>query len=149
MTPRNMLPWGWSHRIFVAMVPRLLRLERGTILLWTGALVMLTTLADWASGNNFSLAALYILPMMLGALVLRPVETAVLALLCSYLRYWFDVPGTTADLVLRFVFAALAYLASGLFVTALLRNREQAIRHLNHIEVEQALRREAEEQLRV
>jgi two-component system sensor kinase FixL len=87
--------------------------------------------------------------MMLGAVVLRPFEIALVALLCSYLRSWFDVPGSPADLALRFVFAALAYLASGLFVTALLRNREQAIRHLGQIQVEQARRREAEEQLRV
>jgi two-component system sensor kinase FixL len=118
-------------------------------LLWTLALVMLVTAVDWASGNNISLAALYILPMMLGAVVLRPWETAAFAVLCSYLRSWFDVPGSPADLALRFVFAALAYLVSGLFVTALLRNREQAISHLDHMQLEQTLRREAEEQLRV
>jgi len=110
---------------------------------------MLVTWADWASGNNISLAALYILPMMLSAIVFRPLETAAFALLCSSLRSWFDLPGSLADVGLRFIFAALAYLVSGLFVTALLRNREQAIRHLDHIRIEQALRREAEEQLRV
>src|SRR6266850_2433143 len=121
------------------MIPRLVKAGKPKILLWTAALVMLATFADWATGDNISLAALYIVPMMLGAVVLRPYETAIFAVLCSYLRSWFDVPGSPADLALRFVFAALAYLVSGLFVTALLRNREQAIQHLSHIQVEQAL----------
>jgi len=131
------------------VITRLVKAGKTRILLCTAALVLLVTVADWASGNNISLATLYILPMMLGAVVLRPFETAVFAVVCSYLRSWFDVPGPPADLALRFVFAALAYLVSGLFVTALLRNREQALQHLDHIKIEQTLRREAEEQLRV
>ena len=102
-----------------------------------------TTVADWISGNNISLAALYILPMMVGAVVLKPWETALFAVACSYLRSWFDIPGTPADLALRFVFAALAYLASGLFVTALVRNHEQTARHLTEIRTEKARRSEA------
>src|SRR5207253_989096 len=34
---------------------------------------------DWAVGHNVSLAALYILPMMVAATVLRPAETALFA----------------------------------------------------------------------
>jgi signal transduction histidine kinase len=130
------------------MLLRLLAAGRREILLWTVVTVGVVTAADWASGNNISLAALYMIPMMMGAVVLRPIETAGFAILCSYLRSWFDVPGSPADLVLRFVFAALAYFACGMFVTALLRNREQALQHLKSIQTEQGLRREAEEQLR-
>ena len=95
------------------MIPRLLRARKSTILLGTAALVIGTTLADWVTGHNISLAAIYILPMMLGAVVLKPWETALFAVVCSYLRSFFDVPGTPADLALRFIFAALAYLATG------------------------------------
>ena len=52
-------------------------------------------------------------------------------------------------LVVRFVFAALAYFVSGLFVTGLVRNREQAVHHLSAIQAEQTRRRDTEEQLRV
>lgn len=131
------------------MIPFLLRAGKLQILLGTVYLVALVTLADWATGDNLSLAALYILPMMLGAVVLSPWQIAGFAILCSYLRSLFDVPGSPADLALRFLFASLAYFASGLFVTGLLRNHENAIRHLKQIEAEQTLRREAEEQLRV
>ncbi len=131
------------------MLQRLLRARKSTILASTVALVIATTVADWITGHNISLAAIYILPMIVGAVVLKPWETALLAVACSYLRSWFDVPGTPADLVLRFVFAALAYLASGLFVTALVRNHEQTARHLTEMRTEKARRSEAEEYLRV
>ncbi len=129
------------------MIPKLLRAGKLKILTATAVLAISATLLDWVTGNNVSLAALYIVPMMLGAVVLRPIETAAFAIICSYIRSWFDVPGTTADLILRFVFAALAYFVSGLFVTGLVKNHQQATLHLAQIQREQKLRHEVEEQL--
>jgi signal transduction histidine kinase len=129
------------------VIPKLLRAGKLKILTATAILAISATLLDWVTGNNVSLAALYIVPMMLGAVVLRPIETAVFAVICSYLRSWFDIPGTPADLILRFVFAALAYFVSGLFVTGLVKNHQQATLHLAQIQREQKLRREVEEQL--
>ena len=129
------------------MIPKLLRAGKLKILTATAVLAISATLLDWVTGNNVSLAALYIVPMMLGAVALRPIETAAFAIICSYIRSWFDVPGTTADLILRFVFAALAYFVSGLFVTGLVKNHQQATLHLAQIQREQKLRREVEEQL--
>jgi len=131
------------------MLLTLLAAGKPKILAMTVSCLVIATALDWATGDNLSLAALYIVPMMLGAIVLRPIETAGFAILCSYLRSWFDVPGSAPDLALRFVFAAFAYFVSGLFVTGLVRNHEQAVRHLNQLQVEQKGRREAEEQLRV
>jgi two-component system, LuxR family, sensor kinase FixL len=131
------------------VIPRLLQAKKSTIVILTVALVIATTFADWITGHNISLAAVYILPMIVGAVVLKPWETAMFAVVCSYLRFSFDVPGTPADLALRFVFATLAYLVSGLFVTALVRNHEQTTRHLSEIQAEKARRSEAEEYLRV
>jgi len=88
------------------------------------------------------------LPMMLGAVVLRKGETVALAILCALLRSWFDVPGPTLELIQRFVFAASAYLVAGLFVAALVRNHQYTIAHLEQMRVEQNRRRDVEEQLR-
>ncbi len=147
--PKSSCGTNADRSIVESVLPRVLRARKSTILLWTAALVIATTLADWVTGHNISLAALYILPMMVGSVVLKRWETALFALACSYLRSWFDVPGTPADLILRFVFAALAYLVSGLFVTALVRNHQQTVRHLTEMRAEQARRSEAEEYLRV
>lgn len=119
------------------------------ILLVAGALVLVIAFMDWSVGNTISLGVLYILPMMLGALVLHSGETAALAVFCALLRACFDVPSTRVEVGLRFIFATLAYYSSGLFVSALVRNRELALENLARVQKEQILRREAEEQLRV
>jgi len=137
------------RRSLNVMIGLCLRAGRKRVLLVTAALVTTVAFADWAVGNSVSLGVLYILPMMLGAVVLRPWETAALAVLCSLLRSTFDTPGSHAEIILRFAFATLAYFSSGLFVTALVRNRQLVVEHLVRIEREQALRREAEEQLSV
>jgi signal transduction histidine kinase len=65
------------------------------------------------------------------------------------LRSLFDTPGSNAELALRFVFALLAYTLSGLLVSGLVRNHELVRNHLRGVQVEQELRREAEEQLKI
>jgi two-component system, LuxR family, sensor kinase FixL len=126
-----------------------LRAGRTKVLLFTAWLVVIFAFADWAVGNTVSLGVLYIIPTMLGALVLRPGETAALAIGCALLRARFDVPSSQTEMVLRFIFASLAYFTSGLFVTALARNRELAVENLAKVQKEQSLRQDAEEQLRV
>jgi two-component system sensor kinase FixL len=121
-----------------------------TKVLWiTAALVVLIAAVDYSVGNTISLGVLYILPMMLGALVLPAGEAAVLALFCAFLRACFDVPSTPLEVVLRFIFASLAYFTSALFVGGLVRNRQLVVENLARVEREQTLRREAEEQVRV
>ena len=105
--------------------------------------------ADWYVGTEASLGVFYIVPMVLGATVLPWPGLVGLAILCSCLRSWFDVPAPLSEQLLRFAFATLAYIASGLLVAALIRNREMTINHLANIRHEQELRREAEEQLRI
>ncbi len=95
-----------------------------------------------------SLGVLYVLPMMLGALVLSPVQILLLATVCSSLRSKFDLPSPYIEMLLRFIFAFISYSACGLVVAALIRNRRVALEHLEKIGREQALRREAEEQLK-
>jgi signal transduction histidine kinase len=131
------------------MIALLLRAGKVKILATTAILVALISFADWLVGRNVSLAPLYIVPMMLGAMVLRPVEIAFLAVVCSYLRKLFDTTGSPAELTLRFVFAVLAYFISGLFVSGWVRNHELVRNHLIRVQIEQNLRREAEEQLKV
>jgi len=127
----------------------LLKADKRKVLVATAALVMLVAWSDWAVGNTFSLGVLYILPMMLGALALSPAGIAGLAFLCACLRFLFDVPSGRLEMILRFMFSSLAYFVSGLFVVVLDRNRELVVEHLAKVEKEQALRHEAEEQLRV
>jgi PAS domain-containing protein len=126
-----------------------LRAGKPKILFAAASLVALFAITDWAAGNTVSLGVLYILPTMLAALVLRPGETAALAIFCASLRARFDVPSSRTEAVLRFIFASLAYFTSGLFVTALAHNRTLVVENFEKLKKEQELRREAEDQLRV
>lgn len=126
-----------------------LKAGRMRVLAVTAGLVIVVALADWAVGNTVSLAVLYMLPMILGAVIMGPLEIGGMALICALLRGEFDVPSSRAEALLRFAFASAGYFATGLFVTALVRNRELVVEHLARIEREQELRREAEEQLTV
>ena len=134
--------------IVLLVIPALLRAGKPKLLAYTFAGLAAASLIDWMLGENVSFAALYIIPMMLGAVVLKKGETAALAILCAFLRSCFDVVGPPLDLVLRFVFAATSYFVSGLFVAALVRNHQQTAAHLEEMRIEQNLRRDAEEQLR-
>ena len=126
-----------------------LKANRAQVLCAAAAAILLIAVSDWAIGNRASLGLLYIVPMMIGATALTPWQTGALALLCSVLRSQFDLPSPPLEAGLRFVFAFLAYTVSGLFVTALIRNRRLMLEHLNDLRAEQGLRREAEEQLKV
>jgi len=111
--------------------------------------MVLIPLVDFGVGDRVSLGVLYILPMIIGAMVLGSIETIVLATACAFLRAWFDTPATNEEQIFRFAFALLSYIASGLFVRALVRNRKLAVDHLAKMEREQGRRLEAEEQLKV
>src|SRR5262249_43448469 len=78
-----------------------------------------------------------------------PYELAGLAILCSTLRGSFENPGIPAEAALRFIFALFAYFVCGLFVHEVIKNHELVIQHLAKIQMEQKLRHEAEEQLKV
>jgi signal transduction histidine kinase len=131
------------------MIAVFLGAGRIKVLLATGALIAATAAADWYVGNRASLGLFYMLPVMLGATVLAPPQIVVLAVVCSVLRSAFDLPSPRVEMLLRFLFAALAYAGSGLFVAGLMRNRDLAVQHLERVRREQKLRHEAEEHLKL
>ncbi len=122
---------------------------RARVLAGIAGLIAIIAAADWSVGTKASLGIFYIVPMVIGATVLRWPGIVLLAIVCSSLRSLFDIPSPYMEQLLRFGFATLAYASAGLLVAALIRNRELTIAHLANIRREQELRREAEEQLRI
>src|SRR6185312_7511112 len=96
-----------------------LKAGRAKVVALVASLLVLIAFADWEMGDRGSLGVLYILPMTIGAMICGPFETFLLASMCAFLRAWFDVPAPNAEVILRFMFALLAYFACGLFVIAL------------------------------
>ncbi len=114
-----------------SVVAGFLKAGKIKVLSFTAATILPIALADWYIGSKASLGVLYILPMMMAATVLVPAGTVCLAFLCSFLRSLFDLPSPHLEAMLRFIFAVLAYSGSGLFVTALIRNRDLVLEHLS------------------
>jgi two-component system sensor kinase FixL len=131
------------------VIARILTAGKVTILTISAALVALVAAADWYIGNKASLGVLYILPMMLCGTVLTRLQTVLAGLFCAFLRSCFDLPSPPLEVLLRYLFAAIAYSGSGLFVIALMRNRQLAIEHLTKLRREQELREEAEGRLEI
>ena len=113
----------------------------------TAILLVAVAAADWLVGH-VSLGVLYIIPMVVASLFLEPLELAGMAILCAFLRSRFDYPGSSVEVVLRFIFAAVSYWVAGAFVSSLVENRRMMSNHLHRLHREQALRREIEEQLK-
>ena len=97
---------------------------------------------------NISLGGLYIFPMLLAAAILSSRDTVAVAVLCAVLRCCFDDSHVAYQYAIRFVTSFLTYVLSGLFVVAVMRNRQMALEHLALITREQRLRNEAQERLK-
>jgi two-component system, LuxR family, sensor kinase FixL len=134
--------------ILVTVLSAFLTASRTGILITAFALIALIAIADHAVGNRASLGFLYVFPMVIAAIKLRPPQIVAMAVLCSALRTLFDIPAPELEVFLRFPFAFLVYAGSGLFVIAINRNRAATLELLEGIRREQELRQELEEQLR-
>ena len=124
------------------------RANKAKVLLVVGGTIATIAVVDGAVlGNRASLGLLYILPMMLAATVLPPLETIALALVCALLRSLFDTPCPPVETLLRLIFALATYTSAALLVTAWVRHRELVVGHLQRMQQEQVLRQRLEDQL--
>jgi two-component system, LuxR family, sensor kinase FixL len=128
-------------------VPMLLSTDRRRILAGIAAIVAAIALADWRV-HGISLGGLYLFPMLLAATLMSSRAIVALAIVCAVLRCTFDDLHFVTQYSVRFLSAWLSYVISGLFMTAVIRNREIAIQHLSQITREQRLRNEAEARLK-
>lgn len=128
---------GETRYSFDRIIPSLLNAGRAKVLTIIFLLILAIAMADWKVGLDVSLGILYVVPMVLASIVLPASSILGLALVCAMLQWLFGNPNMETEGVLRFVFANIAYLCAGLFIAAVIRNRE-----------EQARRTEAEEQLK-
>ena len=128
------------------MISFWLAAPKGKTLMAAILLIGLVALVD--AHTNPSLAVLYILPMVLGALVMGPRGTLTLALVCAIVQSPFDHAPDQIEKVFHLCFAALSYAMSGLLISSLVRNRRLVAGHLAALQKEQQRREDAEEHLR-
>jgi two-component system sensor kinase FixL len=125
------------------------RLARWQILAIAGVIAVVGAVLDYLVGVDVSLGALYVIPAMIVATVMRRVQIVAVAVVLGVLCVVLNPTKSDVELVFRFLLAFLAYMSAGFFVAELVDRRVLVMNHLQEIQRQQQLRREAEEQLSV
>lgn len=136
-----------ESKIIEQIVPFLMGKGRRAIIVGIVLLVAAIAITD-SRIPEVSLGGPYMVPMLLAALLMSSRAIIALALVCAVLRCAFDNQHFVFQYAVHFASASLAYLISGLFMSALIRNREMTLQHLKQLRNEQNLRAEAEQRLR-
>ncbi|HYM06043.1 MAG TPA: ATP-binding protein [Terriglobales bacterium] len=128
---------------------RFLQGSRTASLVRAGILIALIALIDWRFDVNISFGFLYLFPMLMVGGCLTRSQIAAVAALCTGLSELFDpFPWTVHLGVTRLILTFAAFLGAGFYAYQSARNRRLASRHMEDVEKESELRREADEQVR-
>jgi len=109
----------------------------------------LLALLEWRIQFDVSLGILYTFPVAVAAVVLTRTQVVMLALACAFLRGQFTAYVSNLETFARFLMASIAYAGAGLLVVEVSNNRRRLVEHFARLNLEQRLRRKAEEQLRI
>jgi two-component system, LuxR family, sensor kinase FixL len=123
--------------------------SRIQVLLRAGVLIAAIALLDWRFDVEISFGFLYLFPMLMVGGSLSRWEIAAVAALCTGLSEAFDpFPWAVPVGIPRLILTFAAFFGAGLFVYQSARNRRMANQHMQEIETEMELRREAEQQFK-
>ena len=122
--------------------------RKNLLLIVAATLIAAIGFADWLTKPYISIGFLYLFPIMLVSGLLRRWQIVLLSLVCAFLQEAFsNLPPNEA--ITRLVMASAGFIGTGLFVSEATRKRELALKHVEEVETQIEMRREAEEQLRV
>ena len=127
-----------------------LRVSRTRLLIGAGVMIAIVAVIDWRVDLNVSFGFLYLFPMLTVGYCLAPWQIVLVAGLCTLFAEWF-APFTWqfADGIPRDIFMFASFFGTGLFACESAKNRRLTSQHVQEIEQEVELRREAEQQLKV
>lgn len=103
---------------------------------------------EWSFRLDVSLGILYTFPVAMAAVVSSRRQVLAMAIACALVRGQFTQNLSQLESVLRFLMATIAYSGAGLLVVEMSNNRRRLVAHYASLDLEQRLRRKAEEQLR-
>jgi PAS domain S-box-containing protein len=132
------------------MISFFFRGSRTQLLIRAGAMIAIVALFDWRVESNVFFGFLYLFPMLTLGNCLPRWQLAMVAGGCTFLAEWLG-PGQwlPQEGIPRDIFIFTAYMGTGLFAYESARNRQLAAQHVQEMEQEVELRREAEQQLKV
>src|SRR5581483_9320717 len=122
--------------------------NRGRLLTAAAAATAIIALADWLTAPYVSLGFLYLFPIIIVGGFLSRVQIIGAALICAVLQEAFgNLPANEA--IFRLLLSSMGFIGTGLFVSELLNNRRVVMKHVEELENEIRLRRDAEDQLQI
>ena len=121
--------------------------NRTRLIVVAGLLISAIAVVDWATKPYISLGFLYLFPIMILGGFLSRTQILGVALVCAVLQEAFsNLPENEA--VVRLLFSSAGFVGTGLFISEVIRNRRIAMTHVEELESQIKLRKDAEEQLR-
>jgi two-component system sensor kinase FixL len=122
--------------------------NRPMLLAVAALLIAAIAVTDWLTKPYISLGFLYLFPIIIVGGFLSRWQTIGVALVCAILQEAFsNLPENEA--IFRLVLSSIGFSGTGLFVSELLKNRRIVLEHVEELESEVKLRRDAEDQLLV
>lgn len=128
---------------------RLMAAPRRQFIVLATTMILTVAWVDWYLGQAVSLGAFYVPAVLLLSVVLSRAQILSVAALCATLRVLFNPRETLTESILTGILAFLVFGIMGMFASELIRNRREIQQYLTEIERQQALRAQAEEQLRL
>jgi two-component system, LuxR family, sensor kinase FixL len=102
---------------------------------------------DWWATHYISLGFLYLFPIIIVGGFLSRTWIVAVALLCAFLQEAFsNLPENEA--VIRLLFSSAGFVGTGLFISEMIRNRRNVLKHSEELEDQVKLRQDAEQQSR-
>ncbi len=123
-------------------------MQRSRLLPIAIGLIGLLTAVEWYFRFDFSLGVLYIIPVLLASATLSRWKMVVFGIVAALARALFTPAASSLEFLLKFAMATLAYTATGLLLVEISNNRRRLLDNFAKLQLEQKLRRRAEEQLR-
>ncbi len=122
--------------------------NRTTLLTIAALLTLAIAVTDWLTKPYISIGFLYLFPIIIVGAYLSRWQTVGAALVCAVLQEAFsNLPENEA--IFRLLLSSIGFTGTGLFVLELLNNRRIVLAHIDELQSEVKLRRDAENQLQV
>lgn len=112
------------------------------------AMIALLIAIEWYFRFDFSLGLLYTIPVLVASSALTRWQIVLFGIFAALARAPFTPAASSLEMLLKFAMATLAYTATGLLLVEMSNNRRRLLDAFARVQLEQKLRRRAQEQLR-
>jgi len=124
-------------------------IQRRRVLPVSLLIVGLLVAIEWYFSLDFSLGVLYTIPVLVASAALSRWQIVLFGLFAALARAPFTPAASTLEWVLKFTMASIAYSCTGLLLVEMSNSRRRLLEAFAKVQLEQDLRRRAQEQLRM